>query len=195
MNVCTRNQQNKTVGQVSLAIVQWEEKWKAMMSELSGVAKIPDLCGGNVGSVGNLSQGREWANDARTTRTLGRRWCHTRPTRPSKHEEDRKRCMSRRRWTTLGAASQKIYIWKMWTRSDEDGRVTMMGHFARDCRRNCKGKREGCRRKHARGKGKTMNGAGKESNGQVCRLHGRTFGTSERLEDTKDMRQGRTQVV
>ena len=26
-----------------LAIMQWEEKWKAMMSELGGDAKIPDL--------------------------------------------------------------------------------------------------------------------------------------------------------
>ena len=31
------------VGQVRLAIMQWEEKWKAMMSELGGDAKIPDL--------------------------------------------------------------------------------------------------------------------------------------------------------
>ena len=33
----------KDVGQVRLAIMQWEEKWKVMMSELGEGAKIPDL--------------------------------------------------------------------------------------------------------------------------------------------------------
>ena len=33
----------KEVGQVRLAIMQWEEKWKVMMSELGAGAKIPDL--------------------------------------------------------------------------------------------------------------------------------------------------------
>ena len=33
----------KDVSQVRWAIMQWEEKWKVMMSELGEVAKIPDL--------------------------------------------------------------------------------------------------------------------------------------------------------
>ena len=33
----------KEVGQVRLAIMQWEEKWKAMTSELGGDAQNPDL--------------------------------------------------------------------------------------------------------------------------------------------------------
>ena len=33
----------KDVGHVRLAIMQWEEKWKVMTSELAGDAKIPDL--------------------------------------------------------------------------------------------------------------------------------------------------------
>ena len=33
----------KDVGQVRLAIMQWEEKWKVMTSELGEGAKIPDL--------------------------------------------------------------------------------------------------------------------------------------------------------
>ena len=34
---------SKEVVPVRLAIMQWEEKWKAMTSELGGDAKIPDL--------------------------------------------------------------------------------------------------------------------------------------------------------
>ena len=34
----------KDVGQGRLEIMQWEEKWKVMMSELGEGAKIPDLC-------------------------------------------------------------------------------------------------------------------------------------------------------
>ena len=37
--------------------MQWEEKWKAMMSELRKDAKIPLL--EDVGSVGDLSKGRQ----------------------------------------------------------------------------------------------------------------------------------------
>ena len=33
----------KDVGHVRLAIMQWEEKWKVMMSELGDGVKIPDL--------------------------------------------------------------------------------------------------------------------------------------------------------
>ena len=36
-------QSAKVVSQVRLAILQWEEKWKAMMSELGEDVKIPDL--------------------------------------------------------------------------------------------------------------------------------------------------------
>ena len=40
---CMYPKPTKDVGQVRFAIMQWEEKWKAMMSELGGDAKIPDL--------------------------------------------------------------------------------------------------------------------------------------------------------
>ena len=40
---CMYSKLVKDVSQVRPAIVQWEEKWKAMMSELGGDAKIPDL--------------------------------------------------------------------------------------------------------------------------------------------------------
>ena len=33
----------KDAGQVRLATMPWEEQWKAMMSELGGDVKIPDL--------------------------------------------------------------------------------------------------------------------------------------------------------
>ena len=39
MDACAR----EDVSQVSLAIMQWEEKWKTMMSELGKDAKIRDL--------------------------------------------------------------------------------------------------------------------------------------------------------
>ena len=42
--------------------MQWEEKWEAMMSELGGDAKIPDFVE-DVGSLGNMSEGREGADD------------------------------------------------------------------------------------------------------------------------------------
>ena len=69
--------------------------------------------------------------------------CHSRPTRLSKREEDRKRCMCRWRRNTLVAVSQKKNIGKMWTMFEEDRCVTiawMVGHFARSCRRKGKGK-------------------------------------------------------
>ena len=34
----------KGVSRVRLAVMQWEEKWEAMMSELGKDAKIPDMC-------------------------------------------------------------------------------------------------------------------------------------------------------
>ena len=40
---CMYPKPEKDVGQVRLAIMQWEEKWKVMMSELGEGAKIPDL--------------------------------------------------------------------------------------------------------------------------------------------------------
>ena len=40
---CMCPKQATHVRRVGLAIMQWEEKWKAMMSELGGDAKIPDL--------------------------------------------------------------------------------------------------------------------------------------------------------
>ena len=46
----------KDVGRVRLAIMQWEEKWKVMMSELGGGAKIPESVE-NVGVVGDLPKG------------------------------------------------------------------------------------------------------------------------------------------
>ena len=40
---CMNPKPAKDLGQVRSAIMQWEEKWKGMMSELGGDAKIPDL--------------------------------------------------------------------------------------------------------------------------------------------------------
>ena len=48
----------KDVGQVRLAIMQWEEKWKVMMSELGEGAEDPRSME-NVGVVGDLSKERE----------------------------------------------------------------------------------------------------------------------------------------
>ena len=40
---CLYPKSAKDVSQVRLAITQWEDKWKAMMSELGGDVKTPDL--------------------------------------------------------------------------------------------------------------------------------------------------------
>ena len=42
-SACMYPKPAKDVGQVRTAIMQWEEKWKVMISELGGDAKIPDL--------------------------------------------------------------------------------------------------------------------------------------------------------
>ena len=100
MNACAR----EDVSQVSLAIMQWEEKWKAMMSELGKDAMIRDFVE-NVSAVGHLPEGRERANDddeaGRERRELrehvGEGGVIHDQQDQSKHEEDRKRCMYR--WT------------------------------------------------------------------------------------------------
>ena len=58
MDACAR----EDVSQVSLAIMQWEEKWKAMMSEVGKRCEDPRLVE-NVSAVGHLPEGRERAND------------------------------------------------------------------------------------------------------------------------------------
>ena len=40
---CKNPNAAKDASQLRLAIMQWEEKWKAMMSDLGGDAKTPDL--------------------------------------------------------------------------------------------------------------------------------------------------------
>ena len=52
----------KDVGQVRLAIMQWEEKWKVMMSELEEGANEDPGSMENVGVVGDLPKGCEGAN-------------------------------------------------------------------------------------------------------------------------------------
>ena len=81
----------------------------------------------NVGSFGHLSEGREGAGDDEAGRELRVPQVFARPTRPSKHEEDRKKCMCRWRWTTFVAASQKLKIGKMWTRFEEGRCITISG--------------------------------------------------------------------
>ena len=69
---------------MTLAILQWEEKWKAMMSELGKDAKIPDvrrrsalleICAKDV------QEQMMMRLDRRELRELeGDGWCHARPT-------------------------------------------------------------------------------------------------------------------
>ena len=90
----------KDVRQVRLAIMQWEEKSKVMMSELGKDAKIAELwrmsalfeiCPKDVKEqimmrLDAIGENNENLHAEVVSYT-------TQPARPSKHEEDRKRCM------------------------------------------------------------------------------------------------------
>ena len=64
--ICT-HKPAKDVSQVKLAIMQWEEKRNAMISEFGKDAKDPGL-EESVGSFWNLAERREGADEARRDR-------------------------------------------------------------------------------------------------------------------------------
>ena len=93
-----------------------------------------------------------------------------RSARPNKHEEDKEEMHAPMEVDHV-AASQKMKIWKMWTRFEEDRcvRIAGLGQFTSCCR--VKGN----------GRGKVGDGSAKKTMRGTGGIQGRTFGRTGRL--------------
>ena len=160
---------------VELADMQWEETWKAMMSELGGDAKILDLrrmsaplaispkdvkeqmmmrldeIGENFENlkatvVSYTTNKTEQARGGQNEMQVPMEVDHVSGSDP---EEEDVQDVDEVRW---GSTCHKC---------------GMTGHFAKDCRKKGKGSGKGGdgSKGHARGKGKTMKGTGKKGSG------------------------------
>ena len=172
----------KDVGQVRLAIMQWEEKWKVMMSELGEGAKIPDLwrmsalleiCPKDVKEQMLLRLDEVGENyENLKVKVIS----YT----SNKAEQSRGQKETAVPMELDYVSGSEMYDEEEWDDVDEVRRdrrchnCGMMGHFARDCRTKGngkgKGKEEG--KGYGKGKGKTMKGTGRKGAGKSGRFKG-----------------------
>ena len=197
----------KDVGQVRLAIMQWEEKWKVMMSELGEGAKIPDLwrmsalleiCPKDVKEQMLLRLDEVGENyENLKVKVIS----YT----SNKAEQSRGQKETAVPMELDYVSGSEMYDEEEWDDVDEVKRdrrchnCGMMGHFARDCRTKGKGKGKGKEegKGYGKGKGKTMKGTGRKG---ACKS-GTFQGRKRRTERSRIPRamlvvwQDRTQVV
>ena len=197
----------KDVGQVRLAIMQWEEKWKVMMSELGEGAKIPDLwrmsalleiCPKDVKEQMLLRLDEVGENyENLKVKVIS----YT----SNKAEQSRGQKETAVPMELDYVSGSEMYDEEEWDDVDEVKRdrrchnCGMMGHFARDCRTKGKGKRvrKGRRQGIWQRQGQDDERNRKERRRQVRTLQGRTRRT-ERSRIPRVMLvvwQDRTQVV
>ena len=154
----------------------------------------------NVISVGNLLARREGADDAEAGRD--RRELREPQGEGGVIHDQQDRAITRRTERYVCSDGRR----PCWENVDEVRRGSMcynygmMGHVARDCRRNGMVKVKGGEggKEYAQGRGNTTKDMGKERRSQIWRTQGRMFRRTERLRIPRtvlDVRQGRTQVI
>ena len=172
----------KDVGQMRLAIMQWEEKWKVMMSELGEGAKIPDLW--RMSALLEICPKDVKEQMLLRLDEVGENYVNLKVKvisyTSNKAEQSRGQKETAVPMELNYVSVSEMYEENEWDDVDEVRRVRrchncgMMGHFARDCRTKGKGKGKGKDegKGYGKGKGKTMKGTGRKGAGKSGRFKG-----------------------
>ena len=154
----------KEVGQVLLAIMQWEEKWKAMMSELGGEQMLMRL--DEIGE--NFENLKARVISHTTNKAEQARGGQKETTVPMELEYVSGSELYDEDWDHVDEVRRERRCYNCW----------MMGHFAKDCRMKGRGKGKGRDegRRHVKGKGKVAEGAGIKGFGKSRGVQGEQKG-------------------
>ena len=173
---CTYPKPVKDVGQVRLAIMQWEEKWKVMMSELGEGAKITDLW--RMSALLDICPKDVKEQMLLRLDEVGENYENLKVKvisyTANKAEQSRGQKETAVPMELDYVSGSDMYDEEEWDDVDEVRRdrrchnFGMMGHFARDCRTKGKGKGKGKDedKGYGKGKGKTMKGTGRKGAGR-----------------------------
>ena len=157
------------LGQVTFAIMQWEEKWKCHDVRTRRGREDSRLVE-DVGSLGNMSQGRE-GPDGDETGSDRRKLCEPQGEGGVVHDQQyRGRGGQKEEHVPMaqdhnGASEAEVEDWED---VDEVRRTSacykcgMIGHFAKDCRRSGKGQGKG--KAGPKGKGRQCTGKEVQAN-------------------------------
>ena len=172
----------KDVGQVRLAIMQWEEKWEVMMSEFGEGAKIPDLC--SMSALLEICPKDVKEQMLLRLDEVGENYENLKVKvisyTSNKAEQSRGQKETAVPMELDYVSGSEMYEQEEWDDVDEVRRdrrchnCGMIGLFARDCRTRSRGKGKGKDegKGYGKGKGKTMKGTGRKGAGKSRRSKG-----------------------
>ena len=185
----------KEVGQARLAIMQWEEKWKALMSELGEGAKIPDLW--RMSALLEICPKDVKEQKLLRLDEVGENYENLKVKvisyTSNKAEQSRGQKETAVPMERDYVSGREMYEEEEWDDVDEvrrDGKCHncgMMGHVAWDCRTKGKGKGKGKDegKEYSKRQGQDDERNRKERRRQVRTFQGETRRTKT-IEDTKD---------